>query len=275
MTYSEAILFGAVQGITEYLPISSSAHLILLPRFLGTQDPGLAFDVFLHAGTLASTLLYFWKDWREVLSGMPGVGGWMDRRTRSRDAEAPSREIWKFLTLATIPALVAGAALHRIAEESLRGNGVMVTTLVVGGFMLWAADRFVVAGGSMKSLDRRTAIGVGLMQCLALVPGMSRSGSTMTGGRLFGLNREAAARFSFLLSAPVTAAALIFELRKWDAVVADIQGVGPLIVGAITAFVFGWFAIDGLLKIVRQFGYLSFAAYRVVLAVVIFFYLGV
>lgn len=97
----------------------------------------------------------------------------------------------------------------------------------------------------------------------------------MTGGRLFGLNREAAARFSFLLSAPVTAAALIFELRKWDAVVADIQGVGPLIVGAITAFVFGWFAIDGLLKIVRQFGYLSFAAYRVVLAVVIFFYLGV
>lgn len=273
MTYGEAILFGAVQGITEYLPISSSAHLILLPRFLGTEDPGLAFDVFLHAGTLAATLLYFWKDWKEVLAGIPRVGAWVDRRSRARQAESIPRDSWKYLILATVPALVAGAAVHKLAEEQLRGNAILVVTLSVGGVLLWLVDRFAKGGVNLSSLTARIAGGVGLLQCLALLPGMSRSGSTLMGGRLMGLDRQSAARFSFLLSAPVTAAALIFELRKWDQFAAD--DWGPLLAGALSAFVFGWFAIDSLIKWINRVGFAGFAVYRVALSVVIYFYLGV
>jgi undecaprenyl-diphosphatase len=275
MTYGEAILFGALQGLTEYLPVSSSAHLILLPRFLETRDPGLAFDVFLHAGTLASTLVYYWRDWKELFAGLPGIGRWFERRAVGRGAEALPRNFWKWIVLGTVPALLAGALLHRLAEEQLRGNAVLASTLALGGILLWAADRFAGGKRPIQQLNWKTALGVGLAQCLALVPGMSRSGSTMMGGRLLGLDRAAAAKFSFLLSAPITAAALVFELRKWNEVVADLNGVGPLVAGALSAFLFGWFAIDGLLRVVRRFGYASFAVYRVALAAVIWAVLGV
>ena len=273
MNYGEAILFGAVQGLTEYLPISSSAHLILLPRFLGIQDPGLAFDVFLHAGTLAATLIYFWKDWKEVLAGLPFLGERMERRARARSPDSLPRDSWKYLTMGTLPALVAGALIHKLAEEQLRGNGVLVVTLSVGGIALWGVDRFLRGGFQIQKLTPKIAIGVGLAQCLALIPGMSRSGSTMMGGRFMGLDRVAAARFSFLLSAPITAAALVFELRKWDQLAAD--SWGPLLAGALAAFVFGWFAIDGLLKLINRLGFLGFAVYRLALALFIGFYLGV
>jgi undecaprenyl-diphosphatase len=235
----------------------------------------LAFDDFLHAGTLAATLIYFWKDWREILAGVPYLGRWMDRRTRSRHADAPPRESWKYIVVGTLPALFVGALVHKLAEEQLRGNIVMVLTLSVGGIALWAIDRFKDGGRSIERLDMKVSWGVGLMQCLALIPGMSRSGSTMMGGRLMGLDRATAARFSFLLSAPVTAAALVFELRKWEQVMADANGWGPLLAGAAAAFVFGWFAIDGLIKVIQRVGYAGFAVYRVALAVVIALYLGV
>jgi undecaprenyl-diphosphatase len=274
MTLGEAILYGAVQGITEYLPISSSAHLILLPRFLGTEDPGLSFDVFLHAGTLAATLIYFWQDWREVLAGVPFIGPWVERRSRPRRHDSPPRDSWKYLAIGTVPALIAGVLVHKLAEEQLRGNAILVTTLSVGGLALWLVDRFQKGGQPIRSLNQRMAVGVGLMQCLALIPGMSRSGSTMMGGRFMGLDRAAAARFSFLLSAPVTAAALVFELRKWELLTSEAIGWAPLLAGALSAFAFGWFAIDGLLRIVQKVGYLGFAIYRVALAIVIALYLG-
>lgn len=257
MTLGEGFLYGAVQGLTEYLPISSSAHLILLPRFLGSEDPGLAFDVFLHLGTLLATLSYFYKDWKAIALSALG--------------RQKSGITWPPIVLGTVPALVAGALIHKWAETSLRSNWVLVCTLSLGGVALWAADRFASAKRDLGKLALRDAAWVGLAQCLALIPGMSRSGSTILGGRLLGFERAAAARFSFLLSAPITAAALVFELRKWNELTSSSIGPGPLLVSAVSAMVFGWIAIGGLLRLVRRYGYLAFAIYRVALALVIYF----
>ncbi len=256
MSYLEAFIYGAVQGVTEYLPVSSSAHLILLPKFLGTTDPGLAFDVFLHLGTLLATLGYFWRDWLAVISDPRG----------GRKGGVPLSH----LVVATLPALAAGAALHSWVETAFRGPGVIVVTLVLGGAALFGADRLFRRDRSLARMGWKDALGVGIAQCFALVPGVSRSGSTMIGARLLGFDREASARFSFLISAPVTAAAIVFELRKWDGLAAGPVGAGPLVVACLASFAFGWLAIGGLLRLLRRFGYLSFFVYRSALAAVVY-----
>jgi undecaprenyl-diphosphatase len=265
MSSFEAFLYGVVQGLTEYLPISSSAHLILLPRFLGTRDPGLAFDVFLHLGTLFATLIYFWREWLEIGRGVLG---------KPVSRAIPETVGWPLIVIATVPALAAGAALHSWAETIFRGNAVLVVTLPVGGLALFAADRLCRQDRSLSKATWRDALWIGLVQCLALVPGVSRSGSTMTGGRLLGFDRAASARFSFLISAPITAAALVFELRKWEELVSGSIGPWPLLVAAVSSFVFGLVAIGGLLRLLRRFGYFAFAVYRVGLAILIWQLLG-
>lgn len=270
MTHLEALLYGAVQGITEYLPISSSAHLILLPQFLGTEDPGLTFDVFLHLGTLFSTLIYFWKDWLAIFASI--------RRTLLRGpAPASATEVgvpWLYLVYATVPALIAGAAFHSVISTSLRGHQVTVFTLVIGGLALWLTDRLCAERRGLGAASAKDAWVIGLIQCLALVPGISRSGSTMTAGRLLQFDRASAARFSFLISAPITAAAIVFELRHWQQLLHGPVGLGPLLVAGVSSFVFGMLAIGGLLRVVKRFGYFSFALYRCALAVAIVVYLG-
>ncbi len=267
MTYIEALLYGAVQGVTEYLPISSSAHLILLPKFLGTEDPGLTFDVFLHLGTLLATLSYFWRDWLSVLRTLPGLASASVGGGEGSGARGIS---WQPIVAGTVPALIAGAALHRWVETVFRGSEVLMVTLVVGGIALWASDHFMPRTRQIGELRMKDAIWVGLAQCLALVPGMSRSGSTIMGGRLLGFTRESAARFSFLLSAPITAAALVFELRKWNELATGQLGWDVLLIAGVSSFVFGWIAIDALIRLLRRFGYLSFAMYRVALALTIY-----
>jgi undecaprenyl-diphosphatase len=266
MTYEQALLYGAVQGITEYLPVSSSAHLILLPRFLGTEDPGLSFDVFLHLGTLLATLSYFWRDWAAMARGAAQPGRFL--REPARGAH------WKTIAIATVPALLVGGALHHQIETIFRGNAVLATTLAVGGILLWAVDRYWPRTRSLESIDGGDALKVGLMQCLALLPGFSRSGSTMIGGRLLGLDRASSARFSFLISAPVTLAAIVYESRHWHELMNSQVGTGPLLVAGFSSFFFGMIAIGGLLRLLRRFGYLSFALYRVGLAIVIYGVLG-
>lgn len=265
-------LLGAVQGLTEYLPVSSSAHLILAPRVLTglgyeTPEPGLAFDVFLHAGTLLSTLVYFRRDWvalaRETLA-------WI--RSGARPTALP-RLGW--IALATLPALAFGAILHDWIRDALRGNAVLCATLALGGLLLWGVDRW--AGrrpGPAAEVTPRVWIWVGLFQCLALIPGMSRSGSTLIGGRLLGLDRVEAARVSFLLSMPVTAAALAYELRHG---LAPLQAGGDPAawwIGLTAAAIFGLLAIGGLLRWIRRIGFGVFAAYRLALAATIALWLG-
>lgn len=277
MTYFEAFLYGAVQGLTEYLPVSSSAHLILLPRFLKTQDPGLTFDVFLHLGTLIATLSFFWKDWLAVFSGIPGIGPSFRKflpLPAGVSSELPSH-FWILIVVGTLPALLAGALLHHWIESSFRGNEVIAMTLAGGGVLLYLADRYGAHLRTWVDIELSHAVGIGLGQCLALLPGFSRSGSTIMMGRFLGFDRTASARFSFLLSAPITFAAIIFELRHWRELLGSQVSVGPLFVAGLSSFVFGWVAIGGLLHVVKRFGYLSFAIYRVALAGVIWKCLGV
>jgi len=249
MTTGDAVIYGAVQGLTEYLPVSSSAHLILLPRFLGIAEPGLTFDVFLHAGTLAATLIYFRKEWWALLRGKSGALGWVE------------------IFLACLPVLLVGALGRQWIGAHLRGTTTVAWGMLIGGILLFLADHFSGKGRGVKELVRSDALGVGLFQCLALWPGMSRSGSTILGGRFLGLSRDAAARFSFLVSAPVTGAALIFELRHWDELV---QGLGTdalshLAIGGLSALIFGWLAIDGLIRLVSRVSLGWFSLYRVLL----------
>lgn len=262
MTYFEALIYGAVQGIAEYLPISSSAHLILLPKFLNQTDPGLTFDVFLHLGTLLATLIYFWREWAAVFNLSPV------RKTQL----APVA--WKPIVLATLPSLVAGGLLHQWCETTLRGNLILAISLVVGGVALYLSDAYCSKKRTLSSLKLSDAFWIGVAQCFALIPGVSRSGSTMTGGRLLGFDRTESARFSFLISAPVTAAALVFELRHWEQLFSGPIGVGPLLVAGFSSFLFGCLAIGGLLRLLRCFGYLSFLIYRIVLSLIILCVLG-
>jgi undecaprenyl-diphosphatase len=274
MTHFEAVLYGLVQGVTEYLPISSSAHLILLPKFLKTEDPGLVFDVFLHLGTLFATLIYFWRDWWALLD----VRAF--RSSVTGDFSAKKGMSIPMLVIATIPAVIVGYVLHDAIDSVFRGEGVIVTTLVVGGILLYGADQWALrsstaggrAGRTLSETTWKDALIVGLFQCLALVPGMSRSGSTMSGARLLGLTRDSAARFSFLMSAPITAGAILYELKKnGGELFSGPIPMSVLFVAFVSTFVFGMLSIGVLLRLLKRVGFLGFAIYRVLLAVTVYF----
>jgi undecaprenyl-diphosphatase len=257
----ESILYGLVQGTTEYLPVSSSAHLLLLPKFLGKEDPGLAFDVFLHLGTLFATLLYFWRDWWALLNPKHGF-----------------RSLFQFkgitlgnLVIATIPAVLFGLLLKSHIETTFRGTGIVVITLALGGVALWAFDRFSAVKIDLTKMTQKTAILVGFFQCLSLVPGVSRSGSTMMGARLLGFNRENAARFSFLMAVPITAGAILMELRHWGDALQNQESLFPMVVAGCSSFFFGILTIHFLLGLVRRISFLGFAVYRVLFAAFVYF----
>lgn len=258
----EAALYGLVQGVTEYLPISSSAHLILLPKFLGKEDPGLAFDVFLHLGTLFATLIYFWRDWYALVR---------PDRIRENLTKFSGISI-PLLVVATVPAVLAGLLLQHWADTIFRGEGVIVFTLTIGALLLYFSDRYAKSSRPIGAATLRDALVCGLFQCLALVPGMSRSGSTMAGARLIGFDRESAARFSFLMSAPITAGAILFELKKHGSTL-FLGGMIPMssfLIAFLSTFVFGIVSIGFLLKLLRKVGFLSFALYRVALSLAVY-----
>lgn len=240
-----------MQGLAEFLPISSSAHLALAPWALGWQDPGLAFDVALHLGTLVTVLWYFRKDWGALLLSTRRI-------VLRRAIETP--EEWRvvFLIIGTIPGAIAGLLLEDLAETMFRAPALMASTLMIMGVLLWAADRFLPQARGLAQMSWRDALLVGIAQACALVPGFSRSGSTITGARLLRLDRTSAAVFSFLLSMPITAAAAVLKVPD-----AMAEGISPpLIVGIVSAAVSSWLAISVLLKYVSRHSYGIFAVYR-------------
>jgi undecaprenyl-diphosphatase len=262
MSPFDAFWFGLVQGATEYLPVSSSAHLLLLPRVLGTPDPGLAFDVFLHVGTLLATAVYFFKDWVEILKNpLPKKEG---KRTLS----------WVHLGIGTLPAVVAGALLNGWISEHLRSLWILWITLPLFGVLLWWVDRKRPALRELGDASLKDLWIIGCMQALALVPGVSRSGSTITASRLLGFGRAESARISFLLSLPITLGAVIYESRHWNELMDSISGAGPLLIGTVTALVSGALAIHLLIKWVSKTSFAIFAIYRVVVAAIVALLLG-
>jgi undecaprenyl-diphosphatase len=265
--FAQAVVMGIVQGFTEFLPISSSGHLIIVPFLFGWTDPfitSLAFSVMLHIGTLAALLVYFRADWvRLVPAGFAAI------RDRSFRGDPDRRLAW-LLVAATIPAAIAGFLLSDVIETAFRDVGWVVVTLVVGAVILWLADRW---GGRTKGVEDVTvpiAGGIGVAQALALIPGFSRSGISISAARFAGLDREAAARFSFLMATPITAGAALFELRKLASGETGLDiSVGPLIAGMVAAFVAGMIAIGFLLRYLRTRSLTIFVVYRLVLAAVV------
>ena len=262
--FGQALVMGIVQGLTEFLPISSSGHLIIVPYLFGWTDPfitSLAFSVMLHLGTLLALLVYFRADWiRLVPAGLAAI------RDRSFQGDPDRRLAW-LLVAATIPAAIAGFLLSDLAETTFREVGLVAVTLVVGAVILWLADRW---GGRTKGVDDVTfpvAGGIGAAQALALVPGISRSGVSISAARFAGLDREAAARFSFLMATPITLGAIVFEVRKLITGEAGVEvSLGPLLVGMLAAFVAGILAIGFLLRYLRTRSLTIFVVYRLVLA---------
>lgn len=262
--YLSAILLGAVQAITEFLPISSSGHLLLVERLLGSDVSSPTFDVGLHVGTLLAVLVYFREDWLGFASGL--LTDLTSEGIRITRWGAPSRLLLA-LALATLPAVFAGALLGSAIEAYARSAAVVGVMLIGFGVLLaWADSR-----PQLLTLSRMTypaALFIGVVQSVALIPGVSRSGSTMTAARGLTFDREAAARFSFLLSAPAVAAAAVLELGK---AIVNHEPVawGPMLVGAITSLILGWLVIAGLLAYLRTRTLRVFVWYRIALGLVV------
>ena len=270
------LVLGIVQGLTEPLPISSSAHLILVPWLLGWMEHSLTFDIALHMGTLAALLIYFWKDWWALLTAwLPGMRhpaslaithdplGTEDRRTLDR-------QLGLGIIIGTIPAGIVGILFDDVIEQSLRDPRLIAGVMLVASLVILAADRL---GRRLLELDSVTwsrALLVGVAQALALAPGVSRSGITISAGLALGLTREAAARFSFLLAAPVTGAAGVLKLKDLfqTGIPADEQLA--FAIGIAASFVVGLFAIGILLRYLRRYSLTAFVVYRLILVVLIF-----
>lgn len=249
----QAAVLGAVQGLTELLPVSSSAHLYVVPTLLGWPYAGLAFDVALHGGTLLALVVAFWGDWARMV-----------REAFDRDAAVAreARLLWAKLAAATVPAAIAGKVLGDFFEFQTRHLPLQAATLFAFGLLLWLTDRLRPAGAETRSPSWGQAMTIGFAQCIALVPGVSRSGVTMTAGRATGLSRVASARFSFLLATPITFGAFLLKIP-------DVPAGLPLstvLVGVGSAAVFGVLAIRLLLGMLRRTGFAVFFAYRAALA---------
>ena len=259
MTVFQALVLGIIQGLSEFLPISSSAHLALAPWILHWRDPGLAFDVALHFGTLVAVLWYFRAEWVALVLAARDI---VVRRRVETDRER--RVI--FLILATIPGAIAGLAFEKQAESTFRDPRLVATALIVMGVLLWAIDRFARRNrqlGQMRWLD---ALLIGIAQMFAIIPGVSRSGSTITAGRALAFEREDAAIFSFLMSMPIIAAAAVLKVPQ----ALREQGLSaPMIVGVLASALSGWLAIAVLLRVVTRHSYGVFAAYRIVLGLAV------
>jgi undecaprenyl-diphosphatase len=267
MTIWQALILGIVQGITEFFPISSSGHLLLVPELFGWQEQPLAFDVALHAGTAIAILMYFRRDWwfliRESYCDLRQYGAHIARW-------GPHGRLMLLLAAGTVPAVIVGLSIANL-EERLRTPDVVAAMLVLVGLYMAAAERWS-RPNKEPGLERLTLAGsliVGLAQACALIPGVSRSGSTIATGMFIGLDRSTAARFSFLLATPVTVAALFKELPNLQGAAEQGISTTAIVVGIVTSFVVGLAAIRFLLRYLTVGSLYPFVIYRFALAAIV------
>ena len=262
MTNFEAVILGLVQGVTEFLPISSTAHLRIVPAVAGWDDPGAAYTAVLQLGTLGAVIAFFAGDlFRMVRSALRALG------QRGAHPDTDARHLL-YLIIGTIPIGIAGILLRHAVEGSFRSLWVVAIALIVVALVLaWVERRGHKQGRGLEAIDLRDAVLIGCAQALALVPGVSRSGITLLAAMALGMRRDAAARFSFLLSIPAVAAAGVFELPKIMKS-HDIGGM-PLAVGLIVAALSGYASIAWLLKFLRTRSTMPFVIYRVMLGLLI------
>lgn len=263
MTLLYAALLGIVQGITEFLPVSSSAHLILARAFFGI-DPeqfGIVFDVAIHLGTLAAVFVYFWEDIVRMLRALPGA--------LSFPAASPAARLAQLIVIGTIPIVIVGALFADAIEETLRSPWVTVITLSIGAIGFLVVERLGERRRREEDLGTGDAIAFGVAQSLALIPGMSRSGSTITIGMLLGVTRKDAAHFSFLLGIPAVLAAAAKEGLKLRHVGLSGDQTQIFLVGILTSGIVGYLSIRFLLRYLATHRLDLFAYYRLALAAVV------
>ena len=259
MEIFKAIILGIIQGIAEFLPISSSAHLILLPYLFGWEESGLAFDVALHFGTMVAVLVVFFKDWWNLF-----IGAVTDIKDKKKTTNG--RIFW-YLVAATIPAALAGLLLDDLIENVVRGNlWIIASCLAVMGLLIFVGDKWASRHYKKESkfeeISLKQAILVGVSQAFAVIPGFSRSGTTILAGRLMGISKEAITKFTFLLSVPVICGAAILK-------VGDLVFTKDVIVGIIASFAAGLLTIKFLLNYIKKHDFSVFAFYRVILAIIV------
>jgi len=251
MSIIQAIILGIVQGLTEFLPVSSSGHLVLVPWWLGWENPGLAFDTLLHWGTLLAVLVYFWRDWWEMALAVVN-------RLRGRATDGKDR-LFLAIIIGTIPAAVIGYLFDDFFESLFHSPAAVAFFMILTGFLLVFAERWHRTGKTITKLTAVDALIIGFAQALAIAPGISRSGSTIAAGLIRGLDRPSAARFSFLLGTPIIFGAGLFQLK--DLTDVGVSGNQPLtlLAGFLAAAIAGFLCIRWLLRYLQNHSLYIFA----------------
>lgn len=262
MTILQATILGIVQGLTELLPISSSAHLFLIPWIFNWDIPE-SFDVALHFGTLLAIGIFFFKDWIELIKG-----GFNQLVKKKKTTEG--KMFW-YIVLATIPGGIIGFILDKYAESILTKPIIIAIALIIMGIILYIVDKKCKSETEYKNMTLKQTFLIGLSQSLAFIPGVSRSGITMTTGRLMGVKRESAAKYSFMLSAPIVLAATIFKIKDFIEffLVAEVTGIIAFAMGVIMSFIVGIIVIKFLLEYLKKGSFKGFAIYRVIVGIIV------
>jgi undecaprenyl-diphosphatase len=265
MTLIQIIVLALIQGLTEFLPVSSSAHLILGSKAFGWPDQGLVFDVATHLGTLIAVLIYFRHDLIEMAKAWLGPV--------RNDADRQHRAMVVYLAIASVPALLIGFLAHDLVEFYLRDLRIIAWTTIGFGLVLWLADAVGPKQRSIEEINVKSAVIIGLAQAFALIPGASRSGVTITAGRFLGFSPDAAARFSFLLSIPIIGAAGSFGVLRVASGDAPIEW-GQFMLAVVLAAVAGWLCIAAFLALLKRVGLMPFVIYRLLLGAVLLWILA-
>jgi undecaprenyl-diphosphatase len=264
MPIYQAVVLAIVQALTEFLPISSTAHLVLIPWLFGWKDPGLTFDVALHAGTLLAVLLYFFRDWVQIIAQAFGLN-----IGRDQDLKQNRNLLW-LLAVASLPIGIFGYLFDKQADSTWRQPYVIGTMLIVVGIVMWMAEKRRIGSKSMSTIQMSDGIAVGLAQAVAVIPGTSRSGATISAGLFRNMNRETAARFSFLLSTPAIAAAVAkkaWDIHKEGGIPADMKL--PIVLGIVVSGVLGAIVIAFFLRYLRRSSLMPFVYYRIVFGIIV------
>ncbi|HUA22445.1 MAG TPA: undecaprenyl-diphosphatase UppP [Bryobacteraceae bacterium] len=264
MPIFHAVVLGIIQALTEFIPVSSTAHLILVPWLLHWDDGGLLFDVALHAGTLVAVLIYFWKDWVQIIGAGIGFNWGSDPQLRKNPGL-----LW-LLAAASIPIGIVGLLFDKQADTTWRQPYLIGAMLIVVGVVIWIAERRRIGEKSMERISWADGIVVGVAQAFAVIPGVSRSGSTISAGLFRGMNRETAARFSFLLSTPAIAAAVAkkaWDIHKEGFVPAEMKL--PMLVGIAVSGILGAIVIAFFLRYLRHRSLMPFVYYRIIFGIIV------
>ncbi len=265
MPLLEIIVLGIVQGLTEFLPVSSTAHLAILPRLFGWPDPGLSYDIALHVGTLAAVLLYFFRDWLQITGQAFGMKAGTD------PALERNRGLLWLLMIGTIPAGLIGLLFQKQAETTLRGDYVIASTMIGVGVFMWLAEHRGRRQKDLAHVSLLDSIAIGIGQAVAVIPGVSRSGITISAGLLRSLDRPSAARFSFLLSTPIILGAAgkdLWDLMRHEGGLA-LEMRGAFLLGILISAVTGCVTIASFMHFLRRRSLAFFVTYRIVFGIMV------